>query len=126
MPTEGGLERRKYPRVERSFTMRAKAKEAQELRWELPQMRNISLGGCYFHSAVSYQEGQCLELEIKLPALKEPFQCTGLVRRIEPLREGMMDYLGVGLEFIDLQDDIKEKLKKIIDFTLARQQKRES
>jgi len=123
MKMNSGAERRRHPRVSRSYTMRVKERDAQDPLWELPMMRNISVGGCYFHSTVNYQEGQCLEIEIQLPVLREPLRCTGLVRRIEPRREGMMDYVGVGLEFMDMQEDVKQKLKEVVDFTLARQQK---
>jgi Tfp pilus assembly protein PilZ len=59
------------------------------------QVRNVSLGGVFLETSAEFQNGQEIELEMRIPDYAEAVRVRGVVRWVE---EGH----GVGVEFLEL------------------------
>jgi len=113
-------EKRSHPRIPRRFIMRARAQQDETQRWDMPILENISLAGCYFISGVRYELEQLLDIEVQLPVLPEPMRCAGKVVRIEPKGEAKDSPCGIAVQFMEVEEDKKQKFQEVVDFTLKR------
>ncbi len=70
------------------------------------RISDISMGGCYMESIVQVQKGERFSFDIT--------STTGEVVRLSGEVAYVFDGLGFGVEFIDLNDQTREFLQKII------------
>jgi len=113
-------EKRSHPRIPRRFIMRARAQTDETKRWDMPILENISLAGCYFISSVRYEPDQMVDIEVQLPVSPEPMRCVGKVLRIEPKGEVPDSPCGIAVQFLEVEEDKKQKFQEVVDFTLKR------
>ncbi len=115
-------EKRKYPRVD------AKIKVAFRTGEELVEeyTRNISQGGIFLKTDRLLDPNAVLEIDMQLPGEKDEIKVVGKVRRLmvvsDPDHEGEHLY-GVGIEFIDPDEEFKNRIKKLVDAELKKKEK---
>ena len=70
---------------------------------------DISIGGMYLESPVSFPEETIVDLKIRLNSKEE--QPLELQARVMYIHEGV----GMGLSFVNLSSEVKEKIKLFIE-----------
>jgi hypothetical protein len=115
-----GADRRAFPRICRRFIVKFRPKvEIENLPWQVSIIKNISLGGCYFYSAVPYNQGRILELVIQLPLSKSPIYTRSEVKRCEKLSDASeLPTFGVAVQFLGLSSQDKEILDSTVRYFL--------
>ena len=103
-------DRRKYPRLNAPIYYRS----AQFFSRRTPVV-NISLGGIRVYSDEGLKIGKRLELELFLPD-KTSIVCTARVVWQKPLPEGAVAKYEVGIEFLEINPDVVERLSKVLEF----------
>ncbi|HMB20109.1 MAG TPA: PilZ domain-containing protein [Spirochaetota bacterium] len=96
------------------------AREKKELKSELHSedgmifstARDISEGGLFISTPVPGKEGQEIDMRLYTPG-KEPKNLKGKVRWIRE-DEDTENRAGMGIEFVDLSDDDKKEISKIL------------
>ena len=87
-PMYNGVERRKYPRVEKPVIIRFRVSPNNDLemtssQWDMVAVHDLSNGGLFFNSSYNIQGGTVLDLKIGLSTSSDPVMCTGMVTRIK-------------------------------------------
>lgn len=100
------IDRRNYHRV--SIKIWIVSNEIDE-HIHLPA-ENISSGGMYIITPARHDPGTILEIAFKLPGNEKVIEAVVQVVNIRP--EG--DMFGLGLKFLDMKDEDRKKLNKII------------
>jgi hypothetical protein len=100
------IDKRKYHRVPMKIWI--VSKEIDE-HIHLPA-ENISSGGIYVITPAKHEPGSILEIAFKLPGNEHVIESVVLVMNIRP--EG--DMFGIGLRFLDMEDDDKKALHNVI------------
>jgi len=96
------------------------AREKKELKSELHSedgmifstARDISEGGLFISTPVPGKKGQEVDIRLYTPG-KEPRNLKGKVRWIRE-DEDTENKAGMGIEFVDLSDDEKKEISKIL------------
>jgi len=114
------IEKRAYVRIQRQFITKYRDRVSQEFVWEFPVIKDISEGGCYFHSSVECKIGQLLDIEIQFPRLKEPMAFVGEVMRIDD-QSGDLQRYGVAVQFVDMEQEKKKIFIETLKFFIKQQ-----
>lgn len=111
-------DRRISPRISRNFIIKHRPHTSEDLPWDICFVRNISLKGCYCSSDKPYEEGQILDIQIQLPAFKEPLQLGGEVKRCDFDKNKPAAICFIAVEFIQMDEQQKHILSETVAFFL--------
>ena len=117
------VDRRLFPRICRRFLIKFKPKvDVENLTWQVSIIKNISVGGCYFYSAVPYNKGKILELAIQLPLSRCPIYTCGEVKRCEKLSQSdELPIFGIAVQFLELSSQDRKVLDSTVKYFLKTQ-----
>lgn len=73
---------------------------------------NLSSGGTFVHSDRNMSVGDRVDLQLSFPGLLEPLRIAGVVRWVRAVSE--VD-TGVGIEFIDFDEDARNTLESVLN-----------
>jgi len=76
---------------------------------------NISRGGIFINTRNPLAVGSIVRLIISLPDAAFPFDLTGRVIRVHPADSNSDQVPGIGLEFVDVDEDKKSRLARFVD-----------
>jgi type IV pilus assembly protein PilZ len=106
-----GIERRISPRAD--FVVRVNYQTVDSLFSEFA--RNINDGGIFVETDTPQPIGTSVELEFKLPGADRPIEVIGnVVRSIESDQATPDGVAGMGIEFENLDSDVREQINEII------------
>jgi type IV pilus assembly protein PilZ len=106
-----GIERRASPRAD--FVVRVNYQTVDSLFSEFA--RNINDGGIFVETDAPQPIGTSVELEFKLPGADRPIEVIGnVVRSIESDQATPDGAAGMGIEFENLDSDVREQINEII------------
>jgi len=76
---------------------------------------NISRGGLFINTRNPLALGSVVRLIISLPDAAFPFDLTGRVIRVQPFDPAVDQMAGMGLEFIDIDEEKMVRLERFVD-----------
>ena len=76
---------------------------------------NISHGGVFINTRNPLAVGSVVRLIVSLPGAEFPFDLLGRVIRVHPNDPETGQVPGMGLEFIDIDDDKRERLERFVE-----------
>lgn len=76
---------------------------------------NISRGGIFINTPTPLSVGTTVRLIIKLPDAAVPFDLSGRVTRIIEVGNALDQVPGMGIEFIDIDDEKKARIESFVD-----------
>ncbi len=101
---------RKFPRIDKEVLVNVSKKDAQDIPMsEQAMTKNISVGGAFIETDLALQEGDSVELILKIPETGQSISVEGIVRWMSS--DGIP---GVGVEYMDVQMD-KNPFTLLID-----------
>ena len=106
-----GIERRSSPRAD--IVVRVNYQTVDSLFSEFA--RNINDGGLFVETDTPQPVGTSVELEFKLPGADRPIEVIGnVVRSIDSDQATPDGVAGMGIEFENLDSDVREQINEII------------
>jgi c-di-GMP-binding flagellar brake protein YcgR len=118
------VNKRMHPRIAWSFMVRFRLQKDDGLQgWEVSVINNISLGGCRFSSNIPFNAGEALEIEVTLPLLTEPMKFIGEVKRCIPRDDAKVKIYDIGVQFLDMDQNKKDKFIETVTFFLKKHSK---
>ena len=108
-PMYNGVERRKYPRVEKPVIIRFRVSPNNDLemtssQWDMVAVHDLSNGGLFFNSSYNIQGGTVLDLKIGLSTSSDPVMCTGMVTRIK--KQPDTSIFGIAAAFNEIDGEV--------------------
>ena len=76
---------------------------------------NISKGGIFINTRTPLAVGCTVRLIISLPDTAFPFDLTGRVARVSEFDNPSNQVPGMGIEFIDVDDDKRERIERFVE-----------
>lgn len=76
---------------------------------------NISRGGIFINTRKPLAVGTTVKLIISLPDAAFPFDLTGRVTRVNEFDNPSNQVPGMGLEFLDVDDDKRHRIERFVD-----------
>lgn len=76
---------------------------------------NISRGGMFINTRNPLAVGSIVRLIVSLPDAAFPFDLTGRVIRVQPLDPNSDQVPGMGIEFVDVDEEKKGRLARFVD-----------
>ncbi|MBL8935989.1 MAG: TIGR02266 family protein [Archangium sp.] len=76
---------------------------------------NISRGGIFINTREPASVGTIVRLIISLPDAAFPFDLTGRVIRVQPYDPQSDQMSGMGIEFMDVDDEKRARLERFVD-----------
>jgi type IV pilus assembly protein PilZ len=76
--------------------------------------RNISRGGLFIRTSLPLEVGERVRLRLTLPDGDAPFALDGVVKWIATLRDREKHPPGMGIEFVDFDEDTRRKLEQMV------------
>ena len=112
-PQWDNLERRHYIRIEKHFVISYYDKEDPQIRQNVSQLKNISLGGMCFVTASKYNPGTQMGVELKTPYVSDMVHVDGTVLESHEKIPNMI--YETRLRFENLSTQAQLVLQKIIE-----------
>ena len=107
-------ERRQYKRINRSFILSYFDRAEPDYKFEITQIKNISLGGMCFVAIKSFEPPAKLGLELKTPYLSGTTYLKGaVVGSTEKMKDKIYE---IRIQFEPLETEARVILQKLIDF----------
>ena len=76
--------------------------------------KNISRGGVFIRTSLPLEVGEHIRLRITLPDGDAPFALDGVVKWVSTLRDRDKHPPGMGVEFTNFSDQVKEQLERLV------------
>ncbi|MFN7131121.1 MAG: TIGR02266 family protein [Myxococcales bacterium] len=76
---------------------------------------NISKGGIFINTRTPLPVGTTVRLIVSLPDAAFPFDLTGRVARVSEFDNSSNEVPGMGIEFVDVDDDKKNRIERFVD-----------
>ena len=113
-----GIEKRKYERIEKTFTVsfRIIPLVAQRLAlddWDTVSIQDLGAGGVHFHYDEDLEIGDLIDLKIGYPIITPKIHCVGKVVRVEGSRS--LSSFSIAIEFTAIDMLEKEIIKKAVE-----------
>jgi hypothetical protein len=113
-PIQPEEERRQYKRINRSFILSYFDLAEPDYKFEITQIKNISLGGMCFVATKDFDNSVKLGLELKTPYLSGTTYMEGaVVGSVERMKDKIYE---TRIQFDPLEPEAKVLLQKLIDF----------
>jgi len=113
-PKKPGTERRKHERIRKSFILSYFQQASPEKKFEITQLKNISLGGMCFVTTRGFEPSTKLGIELKTPYLAGTTYLEGTVLESHEKMAKMI--YETRLKFEPLDTEAKILLEKLIEF----------
>ena len=110
-------ERRRSDRVKKNFILTYCSESDPEKRYEITQLKNISLGGMCFITTRSYTRGTKLSIELKTPYLSDTTHLDGKVLESHEKVKNMI--YETRFQFGKLSPQAEFILARMIDFFIS-------
>ena len=113
-PQPPGSERRQYKRVNKNFILTYYDKSDPSKKYEITQLKNISLGGLCFITSRHFDSGAKIAIELKTPYISDTTNLEGQVLGSnEKIKKILYE---TRLKFDSLTPQAEFLLAKLIDF----------
>jgi len=113
-PRKPSQERRQYVRIQKSFILTYYDQTKPDKKYEITQLKNISLGGMCFVTTKSFDPSAILSIELKTPYLAETTHLEGVVQQShEKMKNKIYE---TRLQFKQLDTESKVLLEKLMEF----------
>lgn len=112
-PRKQGIERRRYERIRKSFILSYFDMANPERKFEITQLKNISLGGMCFVTIRPFEPSTKLGIELKTPYIAGTTHLEGRVLQSHEKMKGMI--YETRLEFENLDTEAKVLLEKLME-----------
>jgi type IV pilus assembly protein PilZ len=76
---------------------------------------NLSRGGLFINSRQPLPVGTTVRLILQLPDTPFPFDLRGRVARVHEFDNPTNQVPGMGIEFIDVTDELKDRIERFVD-----------
>jgi|GEM_PF-4237862 len=112
-----GIEKRKYPRYEVKFLVKYKEADDSKPKWNVSQVKNLSLGGLAFISAEKYSQETTLVLKLQLPhagleSAKNEILTLAKVKHVHEKHLGADSYIYfTGVAFVEVDESNKSQIQ---------------
>ena len=113
MKPNGQSERRQYKRIHKYFIVQYYEKAHTDMKYEMTQIKNISLGGICLVTQRAFTPSCQLGLDLKTPFLVETTYLEGVVLESHERVKGVIYETRV--KFLELPPETEFILKKVID-----------
>lgn len=110
----GEAERRRTPRIARTFVVKYHWDEEGRPTWGLSQTKDLSATGLRFVAERLFPVGSLLDFEIRVSTITEPLKVKGKVVWLKPLP--LVSTAEHGVEFVGLDDVTKQILQQAVEF----------
>ena len=117
-----GTEKRRYKRISKSFILSYVDKNNSREKFEITQLKNISMGGLCFITTKAFPAGTILGIELKTPYLSDTTYLEGKVLESHEKVTGILYETRVELSFLDTQAEFL--MAKLIEFFVNGDKKR--
>ncbi len=107
-------ERRRYERINKSFILSYFDIANPEQKFEITQLKNISLGGMCFITTRAFESSTRLSVELKTPYISGTTYLEGIVLQSHEKMKGTI--YETRLEFENLDTEAKVLLEKLMEF----------
>lgn len=118
MSPNGGEERRRSPRVARTFVVKYHWTENQLSKWGVSQTKDLSVSGLRFVAEQPFPVGMVVEFEVHVSTAVTPLKLKGRVMWSKPL--AFLSMAEHGVEFVDLEETTKRALAQAVEFFVHR------
>ena len=109
-----GDNRRQYQRIHKNFILTYFEKDDPTKKYEITQLKNISLGGICFITSKAFAPSTLIGIELKTPYLSDTTYLEGLVLESHEKIKGIL--YETRLKFNPLNAQAEFLLAKLIDF----------
>ncbi len=109
-------ERRRFNRVQEPLELAYRVSGELAASWHKADLVNISAGGLRLRSDSSLEAGSLLELQIKLPSMRELLAIKGLVIWTQMPASGVIE---CGVEFSDTDSEKLMQIDNVVQFLRA-------
>ncbi|MBU4420160.1 MAG: PilZ domain-containing protein [Proteobacteria bacterium] len=109
---DAGVEKRKYVRLDRSVMISYKKAGSSE-GYDMTNTKDISKGGTFFFSNVSYPVGTELELLVNFPFRIGKERAKIICKVVNVIKKDK--FYGIGVEFIKMDKTVLSELHLFID-----------
>lgn len=75
---------------------------------------NISQGGLFIRTSLPLPVGERVRLRLMLPDGDAPFALDGVVKWVSTIREKEQHPAGMGVEFVDFDQEVQDKLAALV------------
>ena len=117
IPSEGSFEeRRRYKRINKNFILSYFIKNLPEKRFEITQLKNISLGGMCFITSKAFEAGTEMGIELKTPYMSDVTYLEGRILQSHVKVKNMI--YETRFEFENIQPMTMKKFNQRIDKSL--------
>ena len=114
-------EQRKRPRISRPFLVRYRPPSQAAERWFVSPLRDLSSGGARFLSEYPFSAGNAFEMQLLLPASKQPFLLRARVTWVKPGHLGLSE---IGVTFDAGDVGFQQAIDQAVAHFLGREQRR--
>ena len=121
MADEPKEEQRKRPRVNRPFMVRYRPASKEEAKWFVSPLRDLSSGGARFITEYPFFAGDTFELQLLLPASREPVLLKARVAWVKAAHLSMSE---IGVTFDPGDIGIQQTIDQAVAYFLDRQQRK--
>jgi len=111
------IERRKYERIAKQFVLTYKVRGKEE-KYEVSQIKNISLGGMLFTTSKDFLPNTLLEIELKAPVSAKAINLLAKVVDSQKVVEGLI--YNTRVSFVEVEESAKDLIKETVDFFLKK------
>ena len=111
-------ERRRYIRIKKHFILSYYDQKKPDKKYDATQLKNISLGGMCFVTAVKYEPGIIISVELKTPYLTGTTHLEGTVLESQEKLKGIL--CETRLVFNNLNPEAEFVIKKIVEYFMER------
>lgn len=81
---------------------------------------NISKGGIFINTSKPLPVGTKIRILFSIPDMPLPFDLIGIVRWINPVGHTSHALPGMGIEFLDMEANVKKRIEKFISQQLKK------
>ncbi len=111
-------ERRQHTRIQKNFILQYFELPNEQVKYEVTQLKNISLGGMCFISSKKLNENTALGIELKTPYISTTTYLAGIVLESQEKVSGILYETRLRFENLDPQSSlILKELMEIISNT---------
>lgn len=113
-PKKTGIERRQYERINKSFILTYFSLKKPKQKFEITQLKNISMGGMCFVTTQTFEPSTKLAIELKTPYIAGVTYLEGTVLASHEKMTGTI--YETRLEFDPLDTESEVLLEKLMEY----------
>ena len=110
---QSGKERRQFLRIKKNFILSYYELERPEKKYDISQLKNISMGGLMFITTQSFAEGTKMGVDLNTPYLADATKLEGVVLGSIDRVKGIL--YETRIEFTALNPQAKTVISKMIE-----------